>query len=92
SRQKSTQTTYDITIFHYKEYGSHVLNEKDSTAYKITNSDQEVKCSTDVMYADGVYVGQHQMNRIEHDMLLDELLALHRWQLAAQDEHDILNR
>lgn len=92
TKHKSPQTTYDITIFHYKEHGAHVLSGKDSTAYKIVTTAQGISCLTDVVYADGVCIGQHQMNGIEHDMLLDELLALHRWQLAAQSEHDILNK
>lgn len=92
TKQKLTRTVYDVTIFHYKEYGESAFNDKDSIAYKITNSDQGVKCSTDAMYADGVYIGQHQMLGIEHEMLLDELLAVYRWQLAAASERGILNK
>ena len=91
-KQKLAQTIYDVTIFHYKEYDTHALDQKDSTVYKITNTDQGVRCISDVMYADGVYVVQHQMNGIEHDMLLDELLAVRQWQLVSQQERDILNK
>lgn len=91
SRSRQKHSSYDITLFHYKEYETTVMDNKDSTVYKIVDNSQGVKCSMSIGYADGIYIAEQQMNRIEHEMLLDELCAAHQWQLVAAAEHDILN-
>jgi hypothetical protein len=88
----ATRMSYDVTIFHHKENAEHVLDNKDSIAYVITETGYGVVCQTDAMYADGMCFARHTMNGVEHTMLLDELLAAKEWQLASQYEHDILSK
>lgn len=94
TKPTSVRGCYKITIFHYKdnEPSLHVLNEKDSRVYYLTETDRELICRTDVMYADAAYIDQHSMNAVEHTMLLDELLSVYQWQFADHDQRDILSK
>jgi hypothetical protein len=85
-------TSYDVTIFYYKEDAEHTLDSKDSIAFVVTETSNGSQCQTDAMYANGMYIARHAMNLAEHRTLLNELLATREWQLASQYEHDILSK
>jgi hypothetical protein len=86
------RASYDVTLLRYNGKGQHVLENRDSIAYVITETNRGTICRTDAMYADGMCIARHPMNAVEHTMLIDELLAIRSWQLASQCEHDILSR
>lgn len=92
SNTVSTYKSYDVTLFHYKAQSETALDEKDSIAYVIREASSGVRCDTDAMYADGMYIDRHRMNAVEHTMLVDELLAVRSWQLADPREHVIMNK
>jgi hypothetical protein len=94
---KSANIRYDVTVLQYKEGEDGQIVDPASTAemdkrtYAIKLPvDREPSCYTSATFASGTRIGQHKMNAVEHSMLLDELLAVRAWQLAAQRERAIL--
>lgn len=90
TRPETALSSYRITILHYKddssqtENSTHVMNEKDSTAYTLVETTEGIRGYVNVMYADCAYIAQHEMNAIEHSMLVDELVNVYQWQFADQ--------
>jgi hypothetical protein len=93
AKQEATTNAYKVTVFHYKDDApaAHAMNEKDSTVYYLTQNNKGLRCRTDVMYADGAYIDQHEMNGVEHTMLVDELLGAYQWQFAERHNRGILS-
>lgn len=92
-KQEVATKAYKVTVFHYKDddVATYAINEKDSRVYYLTQTDKGLRCRTDVMYADGAYIDQHDMNAVEHTMLVDELLCAYQWQFAERNQRDILS-
>lgn len=89
---------YDITIYQYQQdaifdgSAQRKAGDVDARTYTIMIDNKTIDCHTYMDLASGTRIGRHRMNAVEHSMLLDELVAVHTWQLAAQREHAILNK
>lgn len=90
--------SYTITVYQYRQEASldedakRQSSDVDAHTYVLSIDNKTLSC---YMYADlasGTRIGRHRMNAVEHSMLLDELLAVHTWQLAAHQERAILKQ
>lgn len=89
---------YDMTVYQYQQevtFDSGTRREAgdaDARTYTVVTDGRRMDCHTYTDLASGTRIGRHRMNAVEHSMLLDELVALHTWQLATQSERAILNK
>jgi hypothetical protein len=89
---------YDLTVYQYQQDvifdGStqREAGDVDTRTYTISIDKKSIECHMYMDLASGTRIGRHRMNAVEHSMLLDELVAVHTWQLAAQRERAILNK
>ena len=87
---------YDLTVYQYQQEASFDGSRRreaadvDARTYTISIDNKSIDCHTYMDLASGTRIGRHRMNAVEHSMLLDELVAMHAWQLAAQRERAIL--